>query len=196
MTHYNEVKTCRVFGHQVRTLLTLLLVLGGGEAMAQVTIHGSVYGGGNQAAVKTNTSVNISDGKIVGTIDPDNEGKLVAHTGNVYGGGDSGPVKHDTEVNVGVTFSTNATTMSIPQAGISDNSKTITVTSNVTWTVKSSASWLTVSPGSGKGNGTITVKASANTGEGATARTATITITGAGETKTVTVTQAAPPSGD
>ena len=85
MIHYNEVKTCRVFGHQVRTLLMLLMVLGGGEAMAQVTIHGSVYGGGNQAAVKTNTSVNISDGNVVQ---------------NVYGGGKQGNVEGTTEVNI------------------------------------------------------------------------------------------------
>ena len=77
MTHYNEVKTCRVFVHQVRALLLLLLVFGGGEAMAQVTIHGSVFGGGNDADVKTNTEVNISKGTV---------------EGNVYGGGNLGDV--------------------------------------------------------------------------------------------------------
>ena len=77
MIHYNEVKTCRVFGHQVRTLLMLLMVLGGGEAMAQVTIHGSVFGGGNDADVMTNTVVNISKGQVYG---------------NVYGGGNLGDV--------------------------------------------------------------------------------------------------------
>ncbi len=115
--------------------------------------------------------------------------------GNVFGGGDSGPVKQDSEVNVGVTFNIASTdieddAMSISQAGGESNKKTITVTSNATWEVKSSASWLTVRQKSGDGNGTITVTATANNGEGATPRTATITISAPGQTKTITVTQA------
>ena len=112
--------------------------------------------------------------------------------GNVFGGGDSGPVKEDSEVNVGVTFDIASTAieddaMNIPRAG-GDN--TINVTSNATWEVKSSASWLTVRQKSGDGNGTITVTATANNGEGATERTATITFSAPGQTKTISVTQA------
>ena len=112
--------------------------------------------------------------------------------GNVFGGGDSGPVKQDSEVNVGVTFNIASTAiendaMNILQDG---GDKTINVTSNATWEVKSSASWLTVRQKSGDGNGTITVTATANNGEGATERTATITISAPGQTKTITVTQA------
>ena len=119
--------------------------------------------------------------------------KKGAHVqGNVFGGGDSGPVKQDSEVNVGMTFGiTVPENMSTPisSAGGSNNSKTITVTSNANWEVNSNANWLTVSPVSGKGDGTITVTATANTGTGAVARTATITISGAGETQRITVTQ-------
>ena len=77
MTHYNEMRKCRTKVHQLRSLLMLLLVVGSGSAMAQVRILGSVFGGGNQANVKTNTEVNISTGQV---------------DGNVYGGGNLGDV--------------------------------------------------------------------------------------------------------
>ena len=47
------------------------------QAMAQLTITGNVFGGGNQADVKVNTTVEIGGGTI---------------TGNVYGGGNLGDV--------------------------------------------------------------------------------------------------------
>jgi len=60
-------------------LLSALLV--SSTAMAEgesgVRIHGNVYGGGNQADVKTNTAVNMSAGAV---------------KGNVYGGGNLGDV--------------------------------------------------------------------------------------------------------
>ncbi len=67
------------------------------------------------------------------------------------------------------------------------NSKELSVTANVTWTTKSSASWLTVKTTSGSGNGTITYDVAANTGTDA--RTATLTVTGGGLTRTFVVTQ-------
>ena len=77
MTHYNEMRKCRTKVHQLRSLLMLLLVVGSGSAMAQVEIHGSVFGGGNNADVKIDASVNISTGQVYG---------------NVYGGGNLGNV--------------------------------------------------------------------------------------------------------
>ena len=68
-------------------------------------------------------------------------------------------------------------------------SKTVTVTSNTSWTATSSANWLTISPASGSNNGTITAVATANTSS--SQRTATITISGNGvSARTVSVTQA------
>lgn len=98
-------------------------------------------------------------------------------------------------------------TISVTQAGVSYNltvnpsslsytadgeSKTVTVTSNTSWTATSSASWLTVSPASGSNNGTITAVAAANTST--QQRTATITVSGSGITRTVSVTQAGAPT--
>ncbi|MBF0224593.1 MAG: M6 family metalloprotease domain-containing protein [Desulfobacterales bacterium] len=63
---------------------------------------------------------------------------------------------------------------------------TVAVTSNVSWTVTESATWLSVSPTSGTNNGSFTVNYDANTGN---ERSAIITVSGGGKTATVTVTQ-------
>ena len=55
----------------------LATVLACGSATAQVRVKGSVFGGGNNAGVQTNTVVNISAGQV---------------EGNVYGGGNLGSV--------------------------------------------------------------------------------------------------------
>jgi hypothetical protein len=84
--------------------------------------------------------------------------------------------------NLTVTPTTNPVS---PLAG----SVTITLTSNINWTVASNAAWLTTSPTSGSNNGSITASYTANTGS---ARTGTLTFSGNGINRTVTVTQAAP----
>ena len=71
--------------------------------------------------------------------------------------------------------------------GYSGGSDSFTISSNVSWTVTSSATWCTVSPSSGSNNGTVTVKASENTTTDD--RTATITVTGGGITRTIAITQ-------
>ena len=67
------------------------------------------------------------------------------------------------------------------------SSKEVGVTANVSWTAKSSASWLTVKTTSGKGNGKIVYNVAANTGTGS--RTAKITVAGGGLSRIFTVTQ-------
>lgn len=79
----------------------------------------------------------------------------------------------------------NPSSLSYTAAG---ETKTVTVTSNTSWTATSSANWLTVSPASGSNNGTITAVAAANTSS--SQRTATITVSGSGITRTISVTQA------
>ena len=71
-----------------RLTITIILaaLLAGGNAQATgVVVKGSVFGGGNEANVRINTSVNISAGTV---------------EGNVYGGGNLGDVMQNTEVNV------------------------------------------------------------------------------------------------
>lgn len=65
---------------------------------------------------------------------------------------------------------------------------TVSVTTPLSWTARSSASWLSVSPTSGNGNGTLTLRAGLNT-TGAS-RSASITVSGGGLTKTIRVSQA------
>ena len=77
-------------------LVATMMLLTGGNALAQVTVKGSVYGGGNEADVKTNTKVIISAGQV---------------EGNVYGGGNLGDVgtivKNTTNYNYKWTNETN-----------------------------------------------------------------------------------------
>jgi hypothetical protein len=70
--------------------------------------------------------------------------------------------------------------------------QTITIASNVDWTVtgsNGSKSWLTISPASGSNDGTVTVTVDVN--KSAAQRTATITVSGSGVTaQTIGITQA------
>jgi len=63
----------------------LATVLACGSATAQVRVKGSVFGGGNNADVQTNTVVNISAGQV---------------EGNVYGGGNVGDVGTINKTNI------------------------------------------------------------------------------------------------
>jgi arabinan endo-1,5-alpha-L-arabinosidase len=81
------------------------------------------------------------------------------------------------------------TSLTLPNTASAD---TITVTSNVAWTVSSNSTWLTVSPASGSSNASFTATAAANTGS---ARSGNITVVGGGITVTVPVQQAAGASG-
>ena len=68
-------------------LVAAMMLLTGGLAMAQVTVNGNVYGGGNAADVGANATVNIAAGSMV----------------NVYGGGkgEHTTVVGDVTVNIG-----------------------------------------------------------------------------------------------
>ena len=45
-----------------------MMSLTGSHALAQVTVYGNVYGGGNLADVKVNTRVNMSAGTVAGNV--------------------------------------------------------------------------------------------------------------------------------
>ncbi|GAA3635090.1 hypothetical protein GCM10022397_20820 [Flavivirga jejuensis] len=79
------------------------------------------------------------------------------------------------------------TTNSLSQFSANGGSQTITVSSNVSWTVSESSSWISVNTTSGSNNGTVSVTASANTAT--STRSASITISGGNITRTVSVTQ-------
>jgi hypothetical protein len=153
-----------------------------GQRLFNVSINGStvlssfdIYaaaGGKNKAIARTfNTTAN-SSGQVViqfisGTQNPKINGITVTGSG-------------------GATLSVSPTSVSVAAAAGSTGS--FNITSNVSWTVSSNQTWLTVNPASGSNNGTVTVTAQQNTGS---QRTATVTVSGTGVTsQTVTVTQA------
>lgn len=67
-------------------------------------------------------------------------------------------------------------------------SKSITITSNTSWSISDDASWISCSPTSGSNNGTLTINIAANTGDG---RVGTITLRSkdGSITKTIKITQ-------
>ena len=69
----------------------------------------------------------------------------------------------------------------------SGGSNSFSITSNISWTVKSNESWCTVSPSSGSNNGNVTVNVAEN--PNTTSRSATITVSGGSITRTITVNQ-------
>ncbi|MGD0591270.1 MAG: malectin domain-containing carbohydrate-binding protein [Bacteroidota bacterium] len=86
----------------------------------------------------------------------------------------------------GSTLSVSTTSLSVGAAANSTGS--FSITSNVSWTVSSNQTWLTVSPASGSNNGTVTVTAQQNTGTSTRSATVTVAATGV-SSQTVTVTQ-------
>ena len=87
-----------------------------------------------------------------------------------------------------IAVSQDAYTLSVSPSSLqmkSDGeSKTVSVSSNDSWTVTSNQSWCTASPSSGSNNGTITIKAASNS---SSSRTATLTIKGKNSGRSVTV---------
>ena len=84
------------------------------------------------------------------------------------------------------TLSVSPSSISFQQTG---GNQVVNITSNVSWTATSSASWLTLSPNSGTESESMIVTATAN--NSGSSRSATITITGNGGVppKTITVSQ-------
>jgi hypothetical protein len=75
------------------------------------------------------------------------------------------------------------TSLSVASGG---GNNTISVTSNVSWSVTDNQSWISVSPTSGSNNGSFTVTTSNNT---SASRSGTVTVTGGGITRTINVSQ-------
>jgi predicted Kef-type K+ transport protein len=93
----------------------------------------------------------------------------------------------------GATLTVSPATLDFTASG---EIKSVTVTSNVSWTVDRDVEWITITPSSGSNDGVISVAAAANTT--IDERTGIVTVTGGGITHTIAVTQAAdgttPPS--
>ena len=116
------MKYIRPMSTRYRLTISLILttLLAGGSATAGVVINGSVFGGGNEADVQTNTTVNISAGQV---------------KGNVYGGGNLGDVgkindKSDPS-NYTWTDNTGVSKVNITGGLIGDTTTSNNITANV-----------------------------------------------------------------
>jgi len=98
-----------------------------------------------------------------------------------------------TEQTVSVTQAAANTNLSVSTSSLnfvaSGERKSLTITSNATWTVASNQPWCTVQPTSGTGNGEITVNVTENAA--GTPRTATVTITAGNQSRQVNIEQMA-----
>ena len=83
------------------------------------------------------------------------------------------------------TLTISPTTHNSPAAG---DTFTVTITSNVSWSITDNKTWLSCSPVSGSDDGSTTVIVAANTGTAS--RTGTVTVAGGGITCTCVITQA------
>ncbi|WP_299442569.1 chondroitinase-B domain-containing protein [uncultured Aquimarina sp.] len=79
------------------------------------------------------------------------------------------------------------TVSAISDFAAASGSKTLTITSNVNWTISNTSSWITVSPTSGVNNGSATISVTANSQS--TTRTGTVTVSGGSLTRTIIITQ-------
>ena len=130
--------------YRLAILLILTALLAGGNAQAEVQVHGSVFGGGNQANVGSTATVNIISGIVEDSVFGGgkgdttlvkgkvkvNIGKLEGGTptgsaiimGNVYGGSALGNV-NATKVgdNLSLTSATDSTVVNIYKGKIKGN---------------------------------------------------------------------------
>ncbi len=120
----------------LRLTILLSVLLAGSSAMAQesssstgsgVVVHGSVYGGGNLADVKTNTEVNIcakkqTSGETV-TYVAVSAGNGVTIEGNVYGGGKGVAKMVPGEIGAGDAFECKKAMVGIDNDGLDTDGK-------------------------------------------------------------------------
>jgi mannan endo-1,4-beta-mannosidase len=133
----------------------------------------SVASGSNNATIAIMATANTQAASRSGTV-------------TVTGGGITRTIAVTQAGQTASTLTVSASTLSLP-AGASSGS--VSISSNVTWSVTDDQSWLSGSPTSGTGNATLTLSATANAGS--SARTGTVTVSGGGITRTLAVTQAA-----
>jgi mannan endo-1,4-beta-mannosidase len=133
----------------------------------------AVASGSNNATVAINATANTAASSRGATV-------------TVTGGGITRTVAVTQAGTTASTLTVSASTLALAAAA---SSGSVSITSNVSWTVTDDQSWLTASPTSGTGNSTLTLSATANTASAA--RTGTVTVTGGGITRTLAITQSA-----
>jgi hypothetical protein len=130
--------------------------------------------GSNNGSIKLNATAN-----------PNNSARTATVT--VTGGGITKTLNVNQNTSFVASLAVSQTTLNV--AATANSTTSFNITSNITWTVSSSATWLTPNGSSGINNATINLVATEN--PTFTGRSATITVTGSGITRTITVTQAA-----
>jgi len=78
---------------------------------------------------------------------------------------------------------------SVSEFSANEETQSVTVTSNLSWTVSDDANWITITPSNGTNNGSIDIYVEAN--PTSNTRTGIVTVTGGNISRALTITQAA-----
>lgn len=175
----------------------------------QVTI-GAAVNSNNSASVSSNINWTVSESVSWLTVSPmsgSNNGTLTftASQANTTASSRNGVVtvvgggitRNITVIQSGVSSTPSSTvSLSVSPTAFSTaalaGTRSISVSSNVSWTVTDNQTWLSVLPVSGLNNGSFVVSYTANTLT--TSRTGVVSVIGGGITRTISVTQNAPSS--
>lgn len=135
----------------------------------------------NQSWCTASTSGNTVTVSVTENISTDQRNATIT-----VSGGEASPVTVSvTQSGKDYSLGVDPTTLSFVAAG---ETKSVTVTSNDSWTVSSNQTWCTVSPASGSNTATVNITAAANSSTSSRAATITIKGTNSG-TKTISVSQ-------
>jgi mannan endo-1,4-beta-mannosidase len=179
-----------VFGTPTNNLVvnptTLSLAAGASSAPVAVTANVSWTVTDNQTWLTVAPTAGSNNGSF--TVSATANTGTAARTGTVTvtGGSLTRTISVTQAAPAANTLNVSATALSYTAAA---SSQSVSITSNVSWSVTDNQTWITVTPTSGANNGTIAVAVTANTGTAQ--RTGTVTVTGGGlPARTITVTQA------
>jgi hypothetical protein len=166
-------------------------------SLSKTSLDFTSSSGNNTVNVTSNSSWTVSDDATWITVTPtsgSNNGTLTISVSNNSGAERSGIVTVsgcNTTKTITVTQESDCSlSLSANRLDykISAGNKSVTVTSNSSWTVSDDATWITVTPASGSNNGSLTVSVTANT---ATEKIGIVTVSCGGVTKKITVIQEA-----
>ncbi|WP_025742668.1 BACON domain-containing protein [Aquimarina pacifica] len=157
----------------------------------QFTVEGSSVSATSDFFTLIDASDNTSGGDVINRTFPEQSARYVKLTitgASGYTGSWSSIIDFEI-LCAGATQTDNLTVSDVSEFPETGETQTVTVTSNVDWTVSENSSWVSVNTNSGSNNGSIEITVDENTSTNT--RTADITVEGGDITRTITITQAA-----
>lgn len=169
------------------TPATLSFSSAAGSSAVTVTSNTNWSVTDNQAWISVTPTSGTNNGSVSVSVTQNTGTASRSGTVTFTGGGITRTVSVTQAPSTGNTLTVAPTSLSFSAPA---GSSTVSVTSNVSWTVTDNQTWISASPTTGANNASVIVSVTQNTGT--TSRSGTVTIAGGGITRTIAVTQAAP----